>query len=398
MISVTEADKLIADQIKIFSSQTLNLKDSYGAALRESVKADRDLPAASKSLVDGIAISIEYYQKGGRRFPVQGIQPAGVKPPRLSNVQHCFEIMTGAIVPAGCDCVIPVEQVKIENNEAVLPDDLQLKPMQFIRVQAADHRKGDILLKEGSKLGPAQISIAASVGKAKIKVSVLPKIAIISTGDELVDINKPVKSFQVRTSNSYGIQSALAHQGFRDTQIFHIRDDKKILEKKLGGILQKIDVIILSGGVSMGKFDFVPQVLKELGIKVLFHKIRQRPGKPFWFGQSKKGKTVFALPGNPVSTLVCLYRYVLPFLKKSMGLKDIGTEMIALAKGFENKTDLTLFLPVKIDYFAGRLTAHMLEYGGSGDFAGLAPSDGFVELEDALGVFPLGTVVPFYRW
>jgi molybdopterin molybdotransferase len=214
-----------------------------------------------------------------------------------------------------------------------------------------------------------------------------------------VDIrHKNIKPYQIRLSNSYVLDAALRQTGLCDPSMFHLIDDKKILLREIKNILSRFDVLILSGGVSMGEFDYVPSVLKELGVKVLFHKVAQKPGKPFWFGQDAKGKAVFALPGNPVSTQICAYRYVMPYLHKAVGL-PYNVQYVALAENFSVKTDLTYFAPVKIFNEKGRMrTAKPVSIGGSGDYASLSLADGFIELEEKHQQFKKGTVVPFYSW
>ncbi len=397
MITVLEAQRLIARHCRPFPDDKRPLRQCLNSVLREDIRADRDLPPFHKSLVDGIAIALKSYAHGQREFIVQGIQPAGQPPDRLRSQKFCFEIMTGGALPAGCDCIVPVEQVHQEGQKIRFPDDLELQSFQFVRWRGADERKGNLLLSSGAVLGPAQISIAASVGKDRIKVNHQPRIAVVSTGDELVDLGRPVHDYQVRTSNSYAVQAALRQFHFHDSQIFHCRDDQALLRKKLGGILKGFDVLVLSGGVSMGKFDFVPAVLKELGVEVIFHKVRQRPGKPFWFGKNKAGKMVFALPGNPVSTLVCTYRYVIPALLARMG-KKFSPEMLPLARTPQPSSDLTLFVPVKKKKGNDEESVEPVEYGGSGDFAALASSDGFVQINPGRRRLERGTRVAFYSW
>ena len=321
MISPSEAHRLILHSAKIFPIDTIPLQKAVGRVLRENIISDRDQPPFNKSLMDGIAISYDAWQKGQRTFNVEAIIPPGMAPKPLKNHSHCVRIMTGAVIPRGCDCVIPIEQIHLEGDTAQCKDWTMIKKFQSIRLQAADRKKGDILLKAGCRLWAPHIGIAASVGKVKIKVSALPKIAVISTGDELVDIQKPVKPCQTRLSNSYAIQALLHQAQLGDVQIFHLRDNQKLMFQGIKNILSKFDCLILSGGVSMGEFDYVPKVLGQLGIKQSFHKVSQKPGKPFWFGTTKSGKAIFALPGNPVSTQICAYRYVIPYLKKASGLE-----------------------------------------------------------------------------
>jgi molybdopterin molybdotransferase len=230
-------------------------------------------------------------------------------------------------------------------------------------------------------------------------VTAKPKIAVIATGDELVDIGrKTIKPYQIRLSNSYALDAALRQTGLCDARMFHFIDDKKILRREIKKILNQFDILVLSGGVSMGEFDYVPQVLAELGVQVLFHKVAQKPGKPFWFGKNKKGKIVFALPGNPVSTQICAHRYVIPYLHKIAGLPYNGYWAV-LDEDLSAKTDLTYFAPVKIfSEDNGTLRATPVATGGSGDYASLSQADGFLELKAKQKHFPQGFVAPFYSW
>jgi molybdopterin molybdotransferase len=214
---------------------------------------------------------------------------------------------------------------------------------------------------------------------------------VIATGDELVDVDKKPLPHQIRKSNSHALAAAL-HQLGCQADLFHLVDDPKILEEKVGMILNKYELIILSGGVSKGKFDFVPQVLASLGVQKLFHQVNQRPGKPMWFGRSEKN-IVFALPGNPVSTFMCFYRYVKPWLMKSLGSEE-RPQLAVLAEDFTFTPDLTYFLQVKIQNENGKLMAYPIAGGGSGDFANLKEVDGFLELPLERSTFQAGESFP----
>ena len=399
MITVNEADRIIAAQCKPFPAVMRPLTDCYGAVLREDILADRDQPSFDKALVDGIAINLGswYGQKG--TLIVEGTQAAGQPALRLKNKEKgCIKIMTGAVVPQGCDCVVPIEMVTMIGKVAKISgNDLKLR--HYIRPQGSDCKKGTALLKAGTQLLPPHIATAASVGKSKLKISCRPKVAVISNGDELVDINrKSIKPFQIRKSNSYALDAILRQTGLCHPHIFHFPDKKSLLVRGIKNILARFDILVLSGGVSMGEFDYIPQVLKELGVEVLFHKVSQRPGKPFWFGKTKKGKVVFALPGNPVSTQVCAYRYVTPYLKRAAGLTVTAPHAI-LERDFTSPTDFTYFLPVKMSYNKdGSVSAFPVETGGSGDYAALTQADGFVELAANQKQFTKGQAVPFYPW
>lgn len=399
MITVNQAQKIITQHTKLFPALECRLKEAYEGVLREDVFADRDQPAFDKVLMDGIAIDFSRWKKGLRKFKIQGVQAAGTKALKLKNGNYCIEVMTGAVLPVGTNCVVPVEQIRVQVKEAKIQDSIELKFMQNILRKGSDYKKGERLLKSGTTLTPPAVAVAAAVGKKTLKVYSTPKIAVISTGDELVDLGKPVKLFQIRTSNAYAVHAALEKNGFHKTQMFHLKDNRQEMLKVLSQIIKTFDVLILSGGVSMGKFDYVPDVLAKLDVKVLFHKVRQKPGKPFWFGVKKNGPAVFALPGNPASTLICFYRYVLPQLKYSSGFAKIPHEFVVLGENVRVSASLTHFLPVTINFYKdGQFKAQPVSSSGSGDYLALAKSDGFVELKEGQGHFEAKTSALFYRW
>ena len=385
MTSPSEAIRLILHSAKLFPIESIPLQKAVGRVLRENIISDRDQPPFNKCLMDGIAIVYDTWQKGQRTFQVEAVIPPGIAPKPLKDLSNCVHIMTGAVIPKGCDCVIPIEQVDLEGDTAHSKDWTMIKKHQSIRLQAADGKKGEILLKAGCRLWAPHIGIAASVGKVKVKVSALPKIAVISTGDELVDIYKPIKQYQTRLSNSYALQALLNQAQLGDVQIFHLRDNENLILQSIKNVLGKFDILILSGGVSMGDFDYIPKILRQLGIKQSFHKVSQKPGKPFWFGIAKNSKAVFALPGNPVSTQICAYRYVIPYLKKASGL-EVKQEFIPVLDRVNIQSDLTHFLPVA----QGRL----ITISGSGDFASLAQADGFIEYES----HKTQSLWPYFSW
>jgi molybdopterin molybdotransferase len=222
---------------------------------------------------------------------------------------------------------------------------------------------------------------------------------VISTGDELVEPGAPILEHQVRRSNSYGLAAALTLSGFPPTGDLQLPDREDVIRETIGHALEQFDVLVLSGGVSAGRFDHVPGVLAALQVRPHFHGIAQRPGRPMWFGTNAAGKAVFALPGNPVSVLVCLSRYVLPGLQRLVGAPARPPPKVVLARPYRFEKALTCFLPVALGYDQqGRTTAEPRPTQGSGDFIALAGSDGFVELPPGPATHAAGLVVPFYRW
>jgi molybdopterin molybdotransferase len=223
---------------------------------------------------------------------------------------------------------------------------------------------------------------------------------VISTGDELIDPGEPILEHQVRRSNVYAVVAALHEHGFAHVGSDHVLDKEAMLHERLAQHLAECDVVILSGGVSKGKFDFVPKALKSLEVDEVFYQVAQRPGAPMWFGIGPRGQAVFGLPGNPVSTLMCSIRYVIPALHQAMGIDRGVSELIGLASALKlGRKSMASFVPVTIQYDAqGARSARHHTPNGSGDFLSLAATDGFIELPPRAEAFPEGFVGELYRW
>ena len=398
MLTPAEADELIARHLTCLPVESLPLAQCAGAVLRENIHAERDQPPFDRVAMDGIALNAQAAQSR-RRFAIQATQAAGDEPLTLASPETCIEVMTGTPLPFGCDCVVPVEQITVARREAQLREGLQVLSWQNVHRRATDTRQGTLLLTAGTRLGPPEIAIAASAGMARIRVSSQPMLAVISTGNELVEPGEPIQAHQVRRSNAYAISAALRLHGFQRVADDHIADNEAELTRRLKFHLETHDVLVLSGGVSMGRLDLVPKVLEALGVRCVFHKVAQRPGKPLWFGIATTGAAVLALPGNPVSTAVCVSRYVLPALAASQGHTARAPERIALGEPFTVTPALSFFLPVHLETDEdGHCWARPRPTNGSGDFTALAGTDGFIELPPGPRTFPRGFVARLYRW
>ena len=399
MLTPAEADLLIGQHLQCLPIESLPLAQCAGTVLRENIYAERDQPPFDRVAMDGVALDRETVGAGTRSFRVQGTQAAGDPPLTLAAPGDCIEVMTGAVLPLGCNSVIPVEELTVARGQATLAPGARAEPWQHVHRRGSDTRQGTLLLSSGVRLRAPEIAIAASAGMARIRVSSQPMLAVISTGNELVEPGEPVLAHQVRRSNAYAIVSALRERGFQRVADDHIQDDSQELRERLRFHLETHDVLVLSGGVSMGRFDLVPKVLEELGVRAIFHKVAQRPGKPLWFGVAPSGAAVFGLPGNPVSTLVCLIRYVLPALCGSLGQNPPPAERIALAAPVTVTPPLAYFLPVRFEQDDwGRTWAVPAPTNGSGDFTALAGTGGFVELPPGPNTYPKGFVTRVYRW
>lgn len=399
MLTPAEVDALIGQHLQCLPIESLPLAQCAGGVLRENIYAERDQPPFDRVAMDGIALDSQAVAAGRRSFRVQATQAAGDPPLTLAASGACIDVMTGAVLPVGCDSVVPVEELTVKEGEAALSTAASVEPWQHVHRRGTDTRQGTLLVSAGTRLRAPEVAIAASAGMARIRVSSQPMLAVISTGNELVEPGEPVLAHQVRRSNAYAIVSALREHGFQRVADDHLLDDAEELRERLRFHLETHDVLVLSGGVSMGRFDLVPQVLEELGVHAIFHKVAQRPGKPLWFGVAPSGAAVFGLPGNPVSTLVCLRRYVLPALFSSLGQTPLSAERLALGAPITVTPPLTHFLPVRLEEDDwGRPWAMPAPTNGSGDFTALAGTDGFVELPPGPNTYKKGFVTRLYRW
>ena len=399
MTEVAEAAALILARMVPLPSAERPLSETTGAVLRQDVAAERDQPPFDRVTMDGIAINYSDWAQGSRRFRVIGTQGAGAPPLRVHEPGECVEIMTGAMLPDGTDTVIPVERLTREEETVIVEASADVSARQFVHPQGSDRVAGSRLLSTGRVIGPAEMAILASAGRPHVQVTEPPRIAVISTGDELVDVGEPIQPYQIRSSNDRAIEASLVrHCQARVTRV-SLRDDPEVILEAIEKLHGENDALILSGGVSMGQYDFVPGVLERLGVELVFHRIEQRPGRPMWFGVSKASKPVFALPGNPVSTLVCLTRYVVPAIKHATGLQPEAIETARLAEAVDFAADLTYFLPVALSWNeAGAALATPRPTNTSGDFVSLAGTDGFVELPRGQALYREGTVARFFRW
>lgn len=394
MITVKEAENIILSHSLPLQKESLPLDQCYGKTLQEDLCADRDFPPYNRVTMDGIAIDYASFAAGKRTMEIEGTAAAGSPQMSLGDKDACLEVMTGSMLPTGTNTVIRYEDVEIDHNTATIREESIVKG-QNIHYQGEDRLKGDIIVKGGTNISSAEIGICATIGKPVVKVSRLPRAIVISTGDELVDIDEVPKAHQIRKSNIYRLKSTLGNLGIQ-ANTGHLQDDKEEIRKKLSQFIESHDVIILSGGVSKGKFDFLPAALESLGVQKLFHKVRQRPGKPFWFGVHPGGCVVFALPGNPVSSFMCMQRYFIPWLNRSLGKPAHQFSYAILAKPIEFKPDLTYFAQVKISFGEeGKIMAFPVEGHGSGDLANLVEADAFLQLPGGKNVFEKGEAYPY---
>ena len=391
MIPFEEAKAIVLDNTANFGTIKVDLDTAVGHYLAETVHTDRDFPPFNRVTKDGIAIAFEAYESGQREFKLTGIAAAGTPELELNDKLHAIEVMTGAMLPLGTDTVIMYEQLNIQDGTAII--EKPVKQGQNIHKQGSDEPQGSVVLEKGLRISPAEIGVLASVGKKQVAVYRKPKVAIIATGNELVAIETTPKPHQIRTSNAYSIAAALEELGV-SWERFHLKDQPEELKSALENLSIKFDVLVLSGGVSKGKYDYIPEILEAIGTSKLFHRVQQRPGKPFWFGKNKKeNTTIFAFPGNPVSTFANFHIYFVPWLYKCLH-QEPELHKIQLVDAFNNDLPLTRFVRSYASLTKNGLEAKLILGNGSVDLTSLCKANGFVELApDCL--HKIGDWVPF---
>ncbi len=393
MINFFDAQRLVLSETREYGSELVHLKDANGRILAEDILADRDFPPYNRATKDGIAIRHEVFDGGRKEFGIEKTVTAGTPPAVLENQDHCIEIMTGAVVPYDTDTVIMYEEVAIDRDIAHVKS--EPRKGQNIHLKGSDLEKGSVVLSQGKRIGPAEIGILASVGKSAVRVKTLPRTAVISTGNELVPVTEIPEPHQIRRSNSHSLYSSLSQEGISPL-ILHLPDDVDIIRQKLGYVIQEMDIVLLSGGVSRGKTDHIPKVLAELGVTTVFHRVAQKPGKPFLFGKAgDQGALVFSFPGNPVSTFVNYYLYFRPWLQANYGLPPIHYP-VRLQAPLSNASDLTRFPGVRLHISEGSIFAIPVQNNGSGDLASLSEIDGIIAVPPSERAYEAGELVEFY--
>ncbi|MBH8559598.1 molybdopterin molybdotransferase MoeA [Hymenobacter negativus] len=405
MLSPAEATARVLATARPLPPETVALPHAAGRVLAGTLTADRDFPPFNRVAMDGIAVTFAVWAGGQTEFDIAHTQYAGEPARPLPSPQHAVEVMTGAVLPAGADVVIRYEDLLLHDNRARIQISPPDAPGVNIHHQAADRRAGDVLLRPGTRLGPAELAVAATVGAAEMAVLRNARVAVVSTGDELVGISATPLAHQIRRSNVYALQALLTQSG-ADVSLFHLSDNVEELRVGLTNILAAgFDAVVLSGAVSKGRADHLPGLLRELHVAEIFHEVQQRPGKPLWFGARAGGPVVFGLPGNPVSTFITACRYVRPWLRavqQPEGAAETASieapQPAVLTVDISFKPPLTHFVPVRLTVDAeGRRLATPLRVGGSGDILGLVEATAFLELPPEPALFAAGSAWPAWE-
>lgn len=395
MISIVEAQAQVYARIKALPAVSTPLTPGcLGMVLAEPVAADLDMPPFTKSLMDGYAARAADLRNEPRTLEVIEEITAGRTPQRDIGGLQAARIMTGAPIPKGADCVIAVEQTEPAGADQVKITQLAVPVGQHILERGREMRAGETILEPGRRLRPQELGLLAAVGRTEVLLHRRPKVAILPTGDEIVEAARKPGPGQIRNSNGPMLAGQTARAG-GEPQFLDIALDTMESLRKLIAIGIEADVLLLSGGVSAGKLDLVPGVLQELGVQAHFHKIHMKPGKPLFFG-TRDRTLIFGLPGNPVSSLICFELFVRPALHRLMGDSAAETRIILarLQREFRHKSDRPTYHPAMLNFDESGPVVDPASWFGSADLRGLSKSNAFVIFPPADEVFPAGRICP----
>ena len=390
MISVQEAKRIINENVSPLATVVFSLQQATGLVLAEDVYASTDIPAFPQSSMDGYAFSFHDWQKN-KKLKIAGEVAAGNNETFDLSAGHAVRIFTGAAAPAGADTVIMQEKIKTQNGELIIEDET-LQAGISVRPKGSEIKAGALALEKGNILSPAAIGFLAGIGISAIKVYPNPSISIIITGNELQQPGQTLQHGQVYESNSFALKAILQQLHIYDVKVFYAADKPGIVSDTLNKALEQSDVVLLTGGISVGDYDFVLQAATNCHVEKLFHKIKQRPGKPLYFGK-KENKLVFGLPGNPSSVLTCFYQYVIPALEKLSNRKiGLQTLKVPLSKALQKNTGLTHFLK---GFYDGK-TATPLDAQESFRLSSFAKANCLIQIDEEMTSLKEGELVNVY--
>jgi molybdopterin molybdotransferase len=398
MISVDEAVQIVLKKAKRLPPKKIRLESAQGLCLAEDIKSDSDMPPFNRSAMDGYAvIAKDTVNPPVDLIVIENIR-AGYKPKKKIEEGKAAKIMTGSVVPKGADAVIKVEETLSLDGGTRVRILNKTEKGGHIAKKGEDMSAGKILLRKGTKIRPQEIGILAAVGADTIKVFSVPSIGIISTGDELVEITRKPKPWQIRNTNNHSL-AAQARQLVADAEIMGMANDDKDEIRNLVKKGLKKNILILSGGVSMGEYDFVGDVLKDFGVKIFFEKVALRPGKPTVFG-IKDDKLIFGLPGNPVSTLVTFELFVRPCIKKMMGFTFYENPVLhaELEKEVTVRKKRREYRPAFLRQAGCKWKVSPIEWHGSGDLFSTTKANCLLIIKESIGRLNIGKSVEVIKF
>jgi molybdopterin molybdotransferase len=396
VLAVEEALSIVLDNVRPLGTEEIDFDAGVGRLLREDVISDLDMPPFPRSAVDGFAVRAEDLAHAPARFQLVGEIPAGSFPDFRIERGQAAPIMTGAPVPDGADAVQMVERSRHDGDHVELLE--QVHSGQNVAPRGSEVAKGDVVLRAGTRLDPPAVAVSATVGKTRLVVGRRPRASVIATGDELVPPSEFPGPGQIRNSNGFSLVAQCTQAGTSTRYLGVASDTESSLEALIRHGLDD-DLLLLSGGVSMGRFDLVEKVLERLGVRLLFDAIALKPGKPLVFGLSKNGTLVFGLPGNPVSTMVTFELFVRPAIARLEGASHPVRPLLraSLRAPLANRGSRRAFLPgwVRPDG-DGALLAFPIPTRGSGDIVSFSKANALLIVAEDRDTIPAGDDVRFY--
>jgi molybdopterin molybdotransferase len=397
MISVTEAIRIVIEQTRALPVERVALADAMGRILAEDIVADSDLPPFDRAQMDGYAVRSAETMSVPARLRVVGEAAAGRGWHERMKAGEAVRIMTGAPVPVGADSVQKVEVTREFDGVVEITDRTQ--PGQFIVERASEVRAGETVLQAGEEISAAMMAALASFGYAEVKVSKRPRVAVLATGTELVRIDEEPGADQIRDSNSYSLAAYAQLAGALVERLPLVGDDPEILQREILEAAERCDALILSGGVSMGVYDFTKTALHTLNAEIHFERVSLRPGKPTVFARLGNA-LIFGLPGNPVSVSVTFNLFARTALRAMQGCQDAAMkeEWAVLARSVKGAMERTSYLPAQLQTDdEGQLLAHPLKWGGSSDFVAFARATALVIVPEGVHALDVGARVRVVR-
>jgi molybdenum cofactor synthesis domain-containing protein len=397
MIPVSEAIQIVLTQTSRLAIESISLTGALGRILAEDIVADTDLPPFDRAQMDGYAVRAADVADVPARLHIVGESAAGAGWHHEMKAGEAVRIMTGAPVPAGADSVQQVELTRENNSSVEILEPVELG--RSIVRQAGEIKSGETVLRAGEEISAAMIATLASFGYAKVKVSQRPRVTVMATGSELVDVDQKPGRDQIRDSNNYTITAYAELSNASVERLPLAGDDTEELKRQIARAAQDADVLITSGGVSMGVYDFTKAALKELGAEIFFERVALRPGKPTVF--ARLGNTLlFGLPGNPVSVSVTFNLFVRAALRAMQGAAEatLVQDHAVLARNLKSSIDRESYLPATLRTDEqGMLLAEPLKWGGSSDFVSFARATALINLPAGAGLIQSGTSVSVVR-
>lgn len=402
MISVDEAQRMILDRVPVLPTEIVTLSDTTGRILRQDIYADMDMPPFDRARMDGYALRAADVAIVPARLRVLGQLAAGQQFDGQVGPGQAVRIMTGAPVPDGADAVQKVEATATDQQTVTIYE--SVKVGQFITPRGSEATRGQHLIAAGQRITPADIAVMATFGYAQVRVSQSLTVNVLSTGNELVEVNQTPSIAQIRNSNGYALRSYLDQLGARSSFLGIVPDDEELILQHIKAALPQCDVLILSGGVSMGDYDLVKHALRRLGADIVFDRVCIHPGKPTVFALLEH-KPVFALPGNPVSVAVTFLNFVYPALNKMMGARDIFLPSFRaiLEADAKHAPDRRSYLPGRLTSREGQLTVAPLRWGGSSDLIAFRHANALIIVPEGLSLIQAGQLchtilIPQMSW